>query len=284
MRGCLPCHVQTLSLQFGELLGQSVLTLLQLPLLLLHVLHVVSQRLDLGLVLHTERRKTQTPVMVTPQEKREILGFGQTLQFQTRCCCLPVRWAADRTPAPSRWLGSCGGRRPERSPAACCGSPETSPLTSSCWCRDEPGWTPPPPPSHSPSSLRTEGGGGSGHECDRWRERLHVLVLTAALLTSLVPMMAPMSLRSRSSRLRTSAALFLCRPFSSCSWPSSLCTADSSAYRYSHRNVNMLDDGKCSPCFTKSFSNGRLTALCCSSSVSCRLAWSLSSTSWLFWS
>lgn len=44
----------TLSLQDGELLGQGVLTLLQLPLLLLHVLHVVAQRLDLGLVLRTE--------------------------------------------------------------------------------------------------------------------------------------------------------------------------------------------------------------------------------------
>lgn len=47
-------HVPTVSLQLGELLGQSVLTVLQLPLLLLHVLHVVSQRPDLGLVLHTE--------------------------------------------------------------------------------------------------------------------------------------------------------------------------------------------------------------------------------------
>lgn len=54
------CLVPTLSVQFGELLGQSVLTLLQLPLLLLHILHVVSQRLDLGLVLHTEGT-TQTP-------------------------------------------------------------------------------------------------------------------------------------------------------------------------------------------------------------------------------
>lgn len=56
----MSCRVPTLSLQFGELLGQNVLTLLQLPLLLLHVLHVVSQRLDLGLVLHTEETNTNT--------------------------------------------------------------------------------------------------------------------------------------------------------------------------------------------------------------------------------
>lgn len=65
----MSCRVPTLSLQFGELLGQNVLTLLQLPLLLLHVLHVVSQRLDLGLVLHTQRRQTQTPVMVAREER-----------------------------------------------------------------------------------------------------------------------------------------------------------------------------------------------------------------------
>lgn len=51
-------HALTVSLKFGELLGQSVLTLLQVPLLLLHVLHVVSQRLDLGLVLHTDTQTT----------------------------------------------------------------------------------------------------------------------------------------------------------------------------------------------------------------------------------
>lgn len=49
----LSCHILTLSLQFGQLLSQSILTLLQLSLLLLHVLHVVSQRPDLGLVLET---------------------------------------------------------------------------------------------------------------------------------------------------------------------------------------------------------------------------------------
>lgn len=41
----------TLSVHLGQLLSQSVLTLLQPSLLLFHVLHVVCQGLDLGLVL-----------------------------------------------------------------------------------------------------------------------------------------------------------------------------------------------------------------------------------------
>lgn len=51
------CWAPTLSLQKGQLLSQGVLTLLQLPLLLLQVLHVVSQSPDLGLVLDTKRRR-----------------------------------------------------------------------------------------------------------------------------------------------------------------------------------------------------------------------------------
>jgi len=43
--------LQTLRLQFGHLLHQTILALLQLSLLLLHILDVVAQRPDLGLVL-----------------------------------------------------------------------------------------------------------------------------------------------------------------------------------------------------------------------------------------
>lgn len=55
--GGLSFRVLTLSVEFGELLGQSVLTFLQLPLLLLHVLHVIGQRLDLRLVLKNTRER-----------------------------------------------------------------------------------------------------------------------------------------------------------------------------------------------------------------------------------
>lgn len=44
-------HQSTLSLEFGQLLAQRVVAVLQLSLLQLHVLHVVRQRADLCLVL-----------------------------------------------------------------------------------------------------------------------------------------------------------------------------------------------------------------------------------------
>lgn len=60
----------TLSVQFGELFGESVLTLLQLPFLLLHVLHVVGQRLYLGLMLQGQQHVTDT----LPNPRRTLLA------------------------------------------------------------------------------------------------------------------------------------------------------------------------------------------------------------------
>lgn len=54
----------------------------------------------------------------------------------------PGRCAAGRQSAPSHSPPSSGCSRPGSSPAVCCASPSSSPLTSSCWCRDEPQWTP----------------------------------------------------------------------------------------------------------------------------------------------
>lgn len=48
------CGALTVRLAPGELLRQGVLTLLQLPLLLLQVLHVVAQDADLGLMLQDD--------------------------------------------------------------------------------------------------------------------------------------------------------------------------------------------------------------------------------------
>ena len=45
----------TLVLQLGQLLAQRIVALLQLPLLLLHALHVLRQRADLGLVLYQHK-------------------------------------------------------------------------------------------------------------------------------------------------------------------------------------------------------------------------------------
>lgn len=47
----------TLGPELGQLFGERVLGLLQLPPLLLHVLHVVRQGLDLGFVLETANRQ-----------------------------------------------------------------------------------------------------------------------------------------------------------------------------------------------------------------------------------
>lgn len=48
------CGALTVRLPPGELLRQGVLALLQLPLLLLQVLHVVAQDADLGLMLRDD--------------------------------------------------------------------------------------------------------------------------------------------------------------------------------------------------------------------------------------
>ncbi len=54
---------------------------------------------------------------------------------------LPERYGADRLRARSRFHPSSCCSRLERFPAVCCASPESSPLTSSYWCTDEPLWT-----------------------------------------------------------------------------------------------------------------------------------------------
>lgn len=58
----------------------------------------------------------------------------------------PVKWGAGKLRAPSRWRSSSCWSLSGRSPAACCGSPETSPQISSCWCKAVPWWTPPQSP------------------------------------------------------------------------------------------------------------------------------------------
>lgn len=57
-----------------------------------------------------------------------------------------VKWGAGRLQAPSRWRSSSCWSLSGRSPTACCGSPGTSPQTSSCWCKAVPWWTPPQSP------------------------------------------------------------------------------------------------------------------------------------------
>lgn len=53
-----------------------------------------------------------------------------------------VKWGAGKPQAPSRWHSSSCWSPSGHSPAACCGSPEISPQTSSCWCTAGPWWTP----------------------------------------------------------------------------------------------------------------------------------------------
>lgn len=53
-----------------------------------------------------------------------------------------VKWGAGKLQAPSRWHSSSCWSPSGHSPAACCGSPEISPQTSSCWCTAGPWWTP----------------------------------------------------------------------------------------------------------------------------------------------
>ena len=57
-----------------------------------------------------------------------------------------VKWGAGKLQAPSRWRSSSCWSLSGRSPTACYGSPETSPQTSSCWCKAVPWWTPPQSP------------------------------------------------------------------------------------------------------------------------------------------
>lgn len=65
-------HGPTLSADLDQLLVQGVQVLLQLPLLLLHVLQVLSQGLDLGLVLE---RTTRTLVGDNARSTVQHRGF-----------------------------------------------------------------------------------------------------------------------------------------------------------------------------------------------------------------
>lgn len=67
-----------------------------------------------------------------------------------------VKWGAGKLQAPSRWRSSSCWSLSGRSPTACCGSPETSPPTSSCWCKAVPWWTPPQSPRSHLLTKHTE--------------------------------------------------------------------------------------------------------------------------------